>query len=461
MSTPPPHQSLPDHAVPAPNPFPGAGHRKLLALSLNTHLPPLSAFTPTKDIRYHPLFQGLLFPWVWRVWTQRFTRPGHYFAAATLFFIAFSSVSLDQQFYVPLTYAIGLWTVALLILWFGRPRVSLTAAHADRIRAGETLTVEIEVEALGRRGVGLVVLPDRLPPEVDAVPEDGVDLPVLKPGETARVRLGLACRRRGVFRLRGFRVETAFPLGLMVGQQVFSERRTLLISPKFTALGRMETPRGRRYQPGGMTEAARLGDSFEYIGSREYREGDSIRSIDWRATARLNRPVVREYREEFLQRVAVVLDTHAPAPPGLPPPPAFECAVSLTAAICDYMARSEFVIDVFADGPNVHGLDAGLGTGYIESIMDLLAAVNADTGSRTSSGFEALEQDLVEHLSQVTLIVCVFQDWDTVRERFVERLREYGAGIKVVIVRDTPCTLPPGEFTLLTSGQIESGLDEI
>ena len=461
MSTPLPHRSLPDHALPAPNPFPGSGHRRLIALSLNTHLPPLSAFTRTKDIRYHPLFQGMLFPWVWRVWTQRFTRAGHYFAAATLFFMAFSSVSLDQQFYVPFSYALGLWTVAILAMWLGGPRVSLAATHSGRISAGQTLPVEVAVEAQGRRGVGLVVLPDRLPPEVDAVPDDGAALPVLLPGETGRVRLGLACRRRGVYALRGFRVETAFPLGLMVAQQVFTEPRTLVVSPKFTPLARMETPRGRRYQPGGMASALQLGNSFEYIGSREYREGDPIRSIDWRATARLSRPVVREYREEFLQRAAVILDTHAPAPPGLPAPPAFECAVSLTAAISDYMARSEYLVDVFATGPNLHTLANGQGTAYLDDILDLLAAVDADTRTDFGSDLEALEQNLPDHLSQITLIVCVFQDWDTVRQGFVERLRDHGAGIKVVIVRDTPCTLPPGDLTLLTSAQIEAGVTEI
>ena len=250
MSTSLPYRSLPDHAISPPNPFPGSGHRRLIALSLNTHLPPLSAFTRTKDIRYHPLFQGMLFPWVWRVWTQRFTRAGHYFAAATLFFLAFSSVSLDQQFYVPFSYAIGLWTAALIAMWLGRPHVSLTATHAERTRAGETLTVEIEVWALGRRGVGLFVLPDRLPPEVDAVPDDGAALPVLEPGELGRVRLGLACRRRGVYQLRGFRVETAFPLGLMVAQQVFTEPRTLRVAPNFTPLARMETLAGTAVSAG-------------------------------------------------------------------------------------------------------------------------------------------------------------------------------------------------------------------
>ena len=458
MPTPPSTNSpLPDHLTPAPNPFPGSSPRRLVALTLDMHLPPLSAFTPTKDIRYHPLFQGLLFPWVWRVWSQRFTRAGHYFTIATLFFVAFGSISLDQQFYVPLTYAIGLWVVAYLGMWLGRPSVALTAHYAHRAQAGETLQVEIDVQALGRRGIGLSVLPDRLPPEVDAASEDGAALPSLAPGETARVRLALFCRKRGVFGLRGFRVETALPLGLMVAQRVFSERRTLLVAPRFSPLPRLDVPRGRRTQPGGTASAFQLGDSFEFIGSREYREGDPVRSIDWRATARLSRPVVREYREEFLQRVAVLLDTHTPMPPGLPPPPSFESAVSLTAALCDFMVRSEFALDVLADGPILHSL-GGLNAG--ERVMDLLAAVEANTRQRGVS-FADLDRDLSARLGQITLIVCVFQDWDTARQEFAERLRDSGAGLKIVVVRDTPCTLPPGDLPVLTSAQIDGGVSEI
>lgn len=457
-----PHSS---HAAPTPtpvpNPFPGSGHRKLIALSLNTHLPPLSTFTPTKDIRYHPLFQGILFPWVWRVWTQRFTRAGHYFAAATLFFAAFSSISLDQQFYLPLAYAFGLWTVALLGIWFGRPRVSLTATHADRVSAGETLDVEIFVSAGARRGFGLFVLPDRLPPAVDAVPDEGAALPPLLPGVPSRLRLGLLCRRRGVYQLSGFRVETALPVGLMVAQQVFAAPRQLHVVPRFTPLARMIVPRGRRSQPGGTVSDSRQGDSFEFIGSREYRPGDPIRSIDWRATARLSRTVVREYREEFQQSAALILDIHAPAPPGLPPPPVFESAVSLTAALSDWMARSEYTIDLFAAGQSPVLLRDGAGQPEKERILELLAEADAVTDGAYRPDWDALEAMLSERMYRITLLVCVFLDWDPARQKLVERLREYGAGLKVILVRDTPCTLPPGEWPVLTSAQIDGGLEEI
>ena len=460
MPAPPPSHPIPDRDFTPPNPFPGSTPRRLIALSLDTHLPPLSAFTPTKDIRYHPLFQGLLFPWVWRVWTQRFTKAGHYFVIATLFFTAFSSVSLDQQFYVAFAYALGLWAVAFLGMWLGRPRVSLTATLPERVQAGETLKADVSVTAGGGRGIGLSILPDRLPPDVDAVSEDGAELPTLAPGETTRVSVALSCKKRGVFQLRGFRVETAFPLGLMVAQSVFAESRTLWVTPRFTPLGRMDIPHGRRYQPGGTASALRLGDSFEFIGNREYRDGDPVRAIDWRATARLNRPVVREYREEFLQRVTVVLDTHAPSPPGLPPPPAFESAVSLTAAVCEYCARSEFALDVLAAGPNIHTL-AGPGQGALASVLDLLAEVSADTRMGSGTDWSRLEEELMVSAAQTTLIVCVFLDWDAARQEFAERLRDFGAGLKILVIRDTLTTLPPGEWPSLTSAQITAGMDEI
>ena len=202
-------------------------------------------------------------------------------------------------------------------------------------------------------------------------------MPVLKPGETAQLRLGLLCRQRGAFLLRGFRVETAFPLGLMVAQQVFSEEQPLLVYPRFTPLARLDAPLGRRYQPGGVALASNLGDSFEFIGNREYREGDPIRSIDWRATARLTRPVVREFREEYFLRTAVILDTFVPGLPGAPAAAAFERAVSVCAAVSDYMARSEYLVDLFAAGPELHQLTAGRSLAYLDEILDLLACVDS------------------------------------------------------------------------------------
>jgi uncharacterized protein (DUF58 family) len=206
-------------------------------------------------------------------------------------------------------------------------------------------------------------------------------------------------------------------------------------------------PTGRTYQPGGVALASVLGESAEYIGNREYRDGDPVKDIDWRATARMQRPIVREYREEYFMRVAVILDTYLPAStsnkqPATSNPEAeenFERAVSLAASVSDYMARQDYLVDLFAAGPNLYHLTAGRSLAYLDQILDILACVD----SSSAEPFETLEPALLENLSRITTVICVFLDWNDTRRSFVHRLRAQGAAIKVLIVRDAKPTLDP------------------
>jgi uncharacterized protein (DUF58 family) len=210
--------------------------------------------------------------------------------------------------------------------------------------------------------------------------------------------------------------------------------------------------------------ASSLGESFEFIGNREYREGDNIRDIDWRATARLCRPIVREYRDEYYLRVAVVLDTHIPK--GAKPivREAFERAVSIGAAISDYMARQEYLVDLFAAGPNLYHLTAGRSLAYLDQILDILACVKENP----AEPFQIIEPEIMENLSRITTVICIFLDWNAARRDFVERLRQQGAGVKVVIVRDGACTLNPlaegdqlGAIPVLSQTDFQRGIEEL
>jgi uncharacterized protein (DUF58 family) len=173
---------------------------------------------------------------------------------------------------------------------------------------------------------------------------------------------------------------------------------------------------------------------------------------------------VREYREEYFLRVAVILDTHVPPEAGAPAREAFEQAVSLTAAVSDYMARQDYLVDLFAAGPNLYHLLAGRSLAYLDQVLDILAAVRA---SRTEP-FEILEPALMENLSQITTVVCVFLDWNEARQAFTRNLETQGTAVKVVVVRDSACTLDPavenfsaGPIAVVTPEQVAAGLEEL
>lgn len=418
----------------------------------------------THDASYNRFLNttGLVSPW--HFLTERFTTAGRWFLGATAIFFGYGSSSIDIQVYVPLIYAGALWIVAFLLHLLVRPRVTLQSRHADRVSTGTTLPVEVEVTA-NQLSRDLRVRPHRLPPHLHAVPPEGVALPNLRRGEKTRTTVQLRADRRGDYHWPGFRVESEFPFGLMIAARFARENNSLIVYPQFSPLARFELPTGQRYHPGGVALASARGESLEYIGNRDFREGDSIREIDWRATARLNQFIVREYRQEYFLRVAVILDTYVlGGPANEAEADNFERAVSLCAAVGDYMARQDYLVDILAAGPDLYHLTAGRSLAYLDQILDILACVE----SSEQEPFETLEPEILENLAQITTIICIFLDWTEKHRAFARRLSGQGAGLKAIIVREGACTIDPAEdigwlgyVPVLSRQEFEQGIEEL
>ena len=428
---------------------------------LKPGLPPASG---AHDAAYFTIANtgGLAGPW--RMWNERFTPAGRWTFIAGMALFVSGINSLELQSYVPLLYIACFWLCAFAAWLFRRPQAVLQVRHAQRICAGETLPVQAEVTNEGRGAAReWRVIAHRLPPALAIEPGEGAPLPLLAPGEKTKSKVRLLCRQRGVYKLRGWRVETSFPFGLLNSARVFETGQKLVVYPAFTPLETLTIPTGRRHHPGGVALASHLGDSFEFLGNREYREGDNPRDIDWRATARLQTPIVREYREEYFLRMAVVLDTHLPGATE-ENKAAFERAVSLSAAIGDFMARREYLVDIFAAGPDIYHLLAGRSLAYLDQILDILASVEGNP----VEPFTALEPEILDNLEQINAIVCVFLDWNDTRRAFCESLSRSGVGLKVVIVRDGACTVDPladaewlGRMPVTTSTEFSTGVTRL
>ena len=58
----------------------------------------------------------------------------------------------------------------------------------------------------------------------------------------------------------------------------------------------------------GIRLSRRRGEGIEFHQLRDYRDGDSLRAIDWKATSRMSRLIAREYQDERDQQIVFVLD---------------------------------------------------------------------------------------------------------------------------------------------------------
>jgi len=202
-----------------------------------------------------------------------------------------------------------------------------------------------------------------------------------------------------------------------------------------------------------------IGESPEYIGNREYVPGDSARRIDYRSWARLAKPVVREYQEEYYCRVALVLDTFVPRGrkarrEGFPD---LEAAISLSASVADALSRGEYLIDLFAAGPELYVFRAGRHTAHFENILEIVACVDACR----DNPFDTVAPALVDELTNISTVIGVLLDWDASRRQLVRTAVEMGCSVKILIVRDGETTEPidfdEGSVVQLSIAQIRDG----
>ena len=79
--------------------------------------------------------------------------------------------------------------------------------------------------------------------------------------------------------------------------------------PPFRSRRHLPEKLSRLRQLDGQHRAQLRGQGSEFDSLREYVIGDDVRSIDWRATARLRDVMIRTWRPERDRQLLIMLDT--------------------------------------------------------------------------------------------------------------------------------------------------------
>jgi uncharacterized protein (DUF58 family) len=133
---------------------------------------------------------------------------------------------------------------------------------------------------------------------------------VTVPGDgSAIVRTSIRPSRRGRFVPSEVVVRVYGPMGLVARQRRRWLPATLQVHPPFRSKDEAELRINRaRVLEVGLRSAQGRGGGTEFESLREYSTDDEFRRLDWSATARAGKPIVRTYRAERNQSVVVLLD---------------------------------------------------------------------------------------------------------------------------------------------------------
>ncbi|MGR3888953.1 DUF58 domain-containing protein [Pseudomonas sp. 1152_12] len=131
----------------------------------------------------------------------------------------------------------------------------------------------------------------------------------LRPGERSELGYRLRPLRRGHFRFSRCEIYLPSPFGLWSARRFIEVDDTTRVYPDFARLyGAQLLGVDNWLSQLGVQQRQRRGLGLEFHQLREFREGDSLRQIDWKATARQRTPIAREYQDERDQQIVFMLD---------------------------------------------------------------------------------------------------------------------------------------------------------
>jgi uncharacterized protein (DUF58 family) len=129
------------------------------------------------------------------------------------------------------------------------------------------------------------------------------------PKASLQARYGLEPTQRGTMAFQPAELRLATPWRLFELRRQAGKAERLRVYPNFAEVARYAWLAGdRRLSEIGIKSYAQRGEGTDFKELAEYRPGDDVRHIDWKATLRFKRPIVREFQDERDQCVMFLLD---------------------------------------------------------------------------------------------------------------------------------------------------------
>ncbi|MCL2382291.1 MAG: DUF58 domain-containing protein [Treponema sp.] len=247
-------------------------------------------------------------------------RPGPALAAAALGWFILGAVGFFSDFVSIIWLLAGLSLLPVIVadalmLFFLADRLQVKRAVSSSLAQDESAAATLEIRRDGRDFLPFrIAVWDLHPPsmETDAFPAVLNRRPLTRRAGEGPLffEYTLLPRERGQWLFRGTELLLSSPFRfwrLKVFHPCESSGRTYPNFKKIKAAAGADL-RGL-LERSGLKNIRMRGQGMEFRSLREYQEGDSIRAIDWRATSRRRKVVVREYQEEQDQQVLFLLDS--------------------------------------------------------------------------------------------------------------------------------------------------------
>ena len=285
---------------------------------------------------------------------------------------------------INLLYAMFALLAATLVLAHVLPRYSLRGVVASRTLPttafeGDLVDVCIDVRNSGIAGRSMIEVVDTFPAAGPGARAPMTFIARLAGRKKRSYSFKLQCYKRGEYQIGPLALMSSYPLGISTARkEMFGSNVPLLVFPEVFDIVKLPLVSGSAAPMSGVEAASKSGGSEEFFGTREYRQGDSLRYIHWPSTARHSQLIVKEFEIRASVEVTIVIDLHRKSESGKGKETTLEYAVKIAASTAKYSLDRSHTVQLVCFGKDERIIPAAKGFSQLASILEALAKVRAD-----------------------------------------------------------------------------------
>lgn len=294
---------------------------------------------------------------------------------------------------------VSVFVVALPILVCLMTAVARVGLHAQRqinpIRTpvGGRAEVTLHITSTGRLPTGGLLVSDGVPYSLGGKPRFVIEHLPRHTG--TRLRYHVQPMLRGIQQLGPLKATITDPFGLAEFERELAHTSRLIVVPRVVKLTGVPGGSGLGSGDDGSVRL-NAGQGEDDAIVRPYRQGDDLRKVHWRSTAKRDEMMVRVEERPWRGGTTVLLDHRASAHRGTGANSSLEWAVSFAASICLHLHRYGQRIKLVTESGGLIVRDHGDGTHNDHAVLDALAALQATpTTSMDSAGDPGGGQELI------------------------------------------------------------------
>jgi uncharacterized protein (DUF58 family) len=296
-----------------------------------------------------------------------------------------------------------------------------------RVAAGEEARALLRLENVSRLPTGVLLIEDRIPYILGTRPRFILDR--VESHGIRQVAYGIRSQHRGRYTVGPLTIRLRDPFGMCELVRSFTAVDSFVVTPVIEPLPSL--PLSGDWVGTGESRSRSIASAGDDdVVTREYRRGDDLRRVHWRATAHYGELMVRREEQPWGNRAVLLVDTRRGAHRGDGPTSSFETAVSAAASIAIFLGRAGFRIDVITDtGQRLTDTDDGRINTHEEIVLDAFAELE-ESGNRTIRTASNALREAGDGLTVAVLGAL------TVEEASELARARHGAGSAVAVIMD-------------------------